>query len=196
MPSNHTTLSTSLGRNRVLQPEDSGAKFYISSYHYQIFLSVSGLLTKRTKTYCPIIQMPLMLPCFVMDDKSTESLGKVSFNRESVTVVLHMLSDNDPGVSCTNCMLTPFPHAIACLGPRRGKEDVMVLVLECTTFASHTVNFYLRIPLCLIIHKYFRTPLKGGKKFSYPMKMLQNILVPPLFHSATVPSIKNDWSLK
>ena len=32
----------------------------------------------------------------------------------------------------------------------------------------------------LIIQKYFRTPLKRGKKFSYPMKMLQNILVPPL----------------
>ena len=48
----------------------------------------------------------------------------------------------------------------------------------------------------LIIQKYFRTPLKRGKKFSYPMKMLQNILVPPpLFHSAPVPGIKNDLSL-
>ena len=32
----------------------------------------------------------------------------------------------------------------------------------------------------LIFKKYFRTPLKRGKKFSFPMKMLQNILVPPL----------------
>ena len=32
----------------------------------------------------------------------------------------------------------------------------------------------------LIIQKYFGTPLKCGKKFSYPMKMWQNILVPPL----------------
>ena len=31
----------------------------------------------------------------------------------------------------------------------------------------------------LIIQKYFRTPLEHGKKFSYPMKMWQNILVPP-----------------
>ena len=48
----------------------------------------------------------------------------------------------------------------------------------------------------LIIQKYFRTPLKRGKKFSYPMKMLQNILDPPLFHSAPVPGIKNGRSLK
>ena len=48
----------------------------------------------------------------------------------------------------------------------------------------------------LIIQKYFRTPLKCGKKFSYSMKMLQNILVPPpLFPSAPVPGIKNDQSL-
>ena len=47
----------------------------------------------------------------------------------------------------------------------------------------------------LIIQKYFRTPLKRSKKFSYPLKMLQNILVPPLFHSAPVPGIKNDRSL-
>ena len=47
----------------------------------------------------------------------------------------------------------------------------------------------------LIIQKYFRTPLKRHKKFLYPMKMLQNILVPPLFHSAPVPGIKNDRSL-
>ena len=48
----------------------------------------------------------------------------------------------------------------------------------------------------LIIQKYFCTPLKRGKKFSYPMKMLQNIWYPPLFHSAPVPSIKNDQSLR
>ena len=47
----------------------------------------------------------------------------------------------------------------------------------------------------LIIQKYFRAPLKRGKKFSYPMKMLQNILVPPLFYSALVPGIKNDQSV-
>ena len=43
----------------------------------------------------------------------------------------------------------------------------------------------------LIIQKYVRTPLKRGKKFSYPMKMY-----PPLFHSALVPGIKNDRSLR
>ena len=48
----------------------------------------------------------------------------------------------------------------------------------------------------LIIQKHFRTPLKRGKKFSYPMRMLQNILVPPLIDSAPVPGIKNDQSLK
>ena len=43
----------------------------------------------------------------------------------------------------------------------------------------------------LIIQKYFRTPLKRGKKFSYPMKMLQNILVPPpCFTPPRYPALK------
>ena len=41
----------------------------------------------------------------------------------------------------------------------------------------------------LIIQKYFRTPLKRGKKFSYPMKLLQNSLVPPLV-SLRYPALK------
>ena len=42
----------------------------------------------------------------------------------------------------------------------------------------------------LIIQKYLRTPLKRGKKISYPMKMLQNILVPPCFSPPRYPAVK------
>ena len=62
----------------------------------------------------------------------------------------------------------------------------------CKLWAADNVKICENI---LIIQKYFRTPWKWSKKCSYPMKMLQNILVPPLIHSTPVPSIKNDRSL-
>ena len=74
------------------------------------------------------------------------------------------------------------------------KEDFKELYSKCRI--SGIVGNVRIYENSLIIQKYFRTPLKRGKKFSYPMKMLQNILVPPLFHSAPVPGIKNDRSLR
>ena len=74
------------------------------------------------------------------------------------------------------------------------KEDFKELYSKCRI--SGIVGNVRIYENSLIIQKYFRTPLKRGKKFSYPMKMLQNILVPPLFHSAPVSSIKNDRSLR
>ena len=48
----------------------------------------------------------------------------------------------------------------------------------------------------LIIKNHFRTPRKCGIKFHSPMKMLHDILVPPLTHSALESGIKNDRCLK
>ena len=73
------------------------------------------------------------------------------------------------------------------------KEDFKELYRKCRI--SGIVGNIRIYENSLIIQKYFRTPLKRGKKFSYPVKMLQNILVPPLFHSTPVPGIKNDRSL-
>ena len=73
------------------------------------------------------------------------------------------------------------------------KEDFKEFYSKCRV--SRIVDNVRIYENSLIIQKYFRTPLKRGKKISYPMKMLQNILVPPLFHSAPVPGIKNGHCL-
>ena len=74
------------------------------------------------------------------------------------------------------------------------KEDSKELYSKCRI--SGIVGNVRIYENSLIIQKYFRTPLKRSKKFSYPMKRLQNILVPPpLFDSAPIPCIKNDRSL-
>ena len=68
------------------------------------------------------------------------------------------------------------------------KEDFKELYRKCRI--SGIVGNIRIYENSLIIQKYFRTPLKRDKKFSNPMKMLQNILVPPLFHSVRYPALK------
>ena len=53
----------------------------------------------------------------------------------------------------------------------------------------------------LIIQKYFRTPLKRGKKFFVPHENVSKyfgtppFFTPPRYPASPVPGIKNDWSL-
>ena len=58
------------------------------------------------------------------------------------------------------------------------KEDFKELYSKCRI--SGILGIVRIYENSLIIQRHFRTPLQRGKKFSYPMKMLQNILVPPL----------------